>query len=555
MAVGGARWARDTGLDLARRAGTTGLELARRTWSTRARGSLPETAARVRASVRRRLLFANAAGGVAVLTFVQLSSGKDLAPAVPLWLQLVGPLVPAVLLVLPGYLWGHRAFTSTVSWAFEGRSPSLAERFAVLREPWRQAVRPLLFWFLATLIYAGITALFGASLVTVSRVVVGTLLGGVTTCALAYQLIERSFRPLFAYVLDRVPDSRPHTPGIRLRLMLTWAVGSGVPLLALALVLFLDGNEIPPYALAVLALAGLAAGLIATIASAQSVAEPLDALRHALARVRDDDLDVGLVVDDGGEVGEVQAGFNRMVDGLRERRQLEDLFGRHVGQVVAEQALERGTGLRGEEADASVVFVDIVGSTAMAEVLTPDDVVALLNDFFEVVVRAVDDEGGWVNKFEGDGALCVFGVPDGLPDHADRALRAARSVHRGLSDLGERHPGLEAGIGVSSGRVVAGNVGTEARYEYTVIGPTVNEAARLTDVAKGRVVKVLASSETVRRATGEAHRWVEVGTVPLRGRSAPTVIFGPLPDEPVPATGERAEPSASPGRGDAGTPG
>jgi adenylate cyclase len=490
--------------------------------------SLPIMAGRVRRRIRRRLLFANVAGAVAVLTFMQLASDRDLAPEVPLWVRLVGPLVPAALLILPGYLWGHRAFSRAVAWAFEGRTPTLTERFAVLREPWRQALRPLVFWVLAAGAYATLAALFGASFITVVRVVEGTLIGGVVTCALGYLLIERSFRPLFAHVLDGAPERRPRTPGIRLRLLLTWAIGSGVPLLAIALVLFLDGKEIPPYALAMLAIVSLIAGFIATVSSARSVTEPLDGLRHALGRVRDGDLDVGLVVDDGGEVGEVQAGFNRMVDGLREHRQIQDLFGRHVGQVVATQALERGSGLRGEEADASVVFVDIVGSTAMAELLSPDEVVETLNDFFDVVVRAVDGQGGWVNKFEGDGALCIFGAPGTQPDHADRSLRAARHLDLALAQMGEHHPGLEAGIGVSSGRVVAGNVGTEARYEYTVIGPAVNEAARLTDVAKGRPVKVLASAETVRRAAGEADRWHDVGTVALRGRTAPTAIFEPL---------------------------
>jgi adenylate cyclase len=507
--------------------------------SDRSRTPLQEAAERVRRSIRRRLLFANVAGAVAVMTFLQLASDKDLAPDLPLWVRIVGPVAPVVVLLVPAYIWGHKAFTKAIAWALEGRPPSLTERFAVLREPWRQALRPLVFWVVGALLYGGITALAGAGFLTVVRVVEGTLIGGVTTCALAYLMIERSFRPLFAHVLAGVPDRRPRTPGIRMRLLLTWAVGSGVPLLALALVLFLDGNEIPPYALAMLSLVGLAAGFIATVSSARTVAEPLDGLRHALARVRDDDLDVGLVVDDGGEVGEVQSGFNQMVDGLRERRQIHDLFGRHVGRAVATQALERGTGLRGEQADASVVFVDIVGSTAMAEVLSPDEVVDTLNDFFDVVVRAVDGQGGWVNKFEGDGALCVFGAPGTQPDHADRALRAARLLHMALLDLAaDRHPGLEAGIGVSSGRVVAGNVGTEARYEYTVIGPPVNEAARLTDVAKGRAVKVLASGETVRRAAGEAERWHDVGTAALRGRAAPTAFYEPYVDEPTPARSE-----------------
>jgi len=506
----------------------------------RTRTALQAAAERVRRSIRRRLLFANVAGTVAVMTFLQLATRKDLEPHLDLWVQIVGPLAPIFVLLLPGYLYGHRTFSKAIAWALEGRTPTVTERFVVLREPWRQALRPLVFWVLGAGLYGTIAALAGAGFVTVARIVAGTFIGGVTTCALAYLMIERSFRPLFAHVLDGMPERRPRTPGIRLRLLLTWAVGSGVPLLALALVLFLDGNEIPAPALAMLSLAGLAAGFIATVSSAGSVADPLDGLRHALARVRDDDLDVGLVVDDGGEVGEVQAGFNRMVDGLRERRQIQDLFGRHVGQAVATQALEQGTGLRGEEADASVVFVDIIGSTAMAEVLSPDEVVGILNDFFGVVVRAVDGQGGWVNKFEGDGALCIFGVPGTQPDHADRALRAARLLHLALVGLAEQHPGLEAGIGVSSGRVVAGNVGTEARYEYTVIGSAVNEASRLTDVAKGREVKVLASGETVRRATGEARRWHDVGTAALRGRAAPTAIYEPLVDEPAVAPSESA---------------
>ena len=368
---------------------------------------------------------------------------------------------------------------------------------------------------IGALIYVLLAALFGADALTLVRVFDGILIGGVTTCALAYLMIERSFRPLFAAVLDGMPEPRPRTPGIRLRLLLAWAVGSAVPLLAIGLVMLVDGDDISRWALVTLALSGLAAGFIATVSFARSVAEPLDAVRGALARVRDGNLDIGLVVDDGGEIGEVQSGFNQMVDGLRERRQIHDLFGRHVGREVATQALERGSGLRGEQADASVVFVDLVGSTAMAEVLPPDEVVETLNDFFDVVVRTVDGQGGWVSKFEGDGAMCIFGVPRAQPDHAARALRAARQLDLALVELAERHPGLTAGIGVSSGQVVAGNVGTEARYEYTLIGPAVNEASRLTEVAKGRGLKVLASAEAVRRGSGDAGRWRDVGTVAL----------------------------------------
>jgi adenylate cyclase len=492
--------------------------------------TLSEAARRVRWSIRVRLLLANLAGGIAVMTIIFLSSGR-LAPDLPAAIEVLAWIVPMVLLFVVAYASGHSAFNRSVQWALEERRPTEDEKHDMLRQPWRVARRPLAFWLVGALFYATLSALGGADAETVGSVLDASVLGGLTTSALSYLLIERSFRPLFVHVLDDMPaglPGRPRTMGIRMRLLVAWAAGSGIPLLAIAVDATVGGHDLTRPALAVVAGVGVGAGLLATMSSAWSLAEPLDGVRDALARVRDNDLAVGLVVDDGGEVGEVQAGFNQMVEGLRERQQLRDLFGRHVGREVADQALAQGSGLGGEQAEASVVFVDLVGSTAMAEVLPPDEVVATLNDFFGVVVRTVDGQGGWVNKFEGDGALCVFGVPGTQPDHPERALRAARLLHQALGVLRDRHPGLEAGIGVSSGRVVAGNVGTEARYEYTVIGPAVNEAARLTDLAKGRAVKVLASVEVVRRGGGEATKWRDVGTVALRGRQSPTAIFEPV---------------------------
>jgi adenylate cyclase len=155
-------------------------------------------------------------------------------------------------------------------------------------------------------------------------------------------------------------------------------------------------------------------------------------------------------------------------------------------------------------------------------------VVEQLNRFFTVVLEVVRTHGGWVNKFEGDGALCIFGAPGRQPDHAARALRAARRLDRALRSLESEHPGLVAGIGVSSGVVVAGNVGTETRYEYTVVGRAVNEAARVTDIAKGRPGRVLATASTLGRALTEGVSWIPLGTVALRGSSQPTKIYEPV---------------------------
>jgi adenylate cyclase len=267
--------------------------------------------------------------------------------------------------------------------------------------------------------------------------------------------------------------------------------------------------------------------------AARSLADPLRRLRQAVGDVQQGDLDVEVTVDDGGEVGMLQAGFNKMVSGLRERRQLEDIFGRYVGEEVARQALDRGVALGGERREISALFVDLIGSTTLAQSRSPDDVVRLLNRFFEVIVRAVAAERGWVNKFEGDGALCVFGAPVAQDDHATRALRAARTIRRELLALSAEQSGIDAAIGVSSGTAVAGNVGAEQRYEYTVIGDPVNEAARLTDEAKGRFGRVLAGEEAVARARDEARNWTVADEVTLRGRSETTLVYEPAPTADV----------------------
>jgi adenylate cyclase len=137
------------------------------------------------------------------------------------------------------------------------------------------------------------------------------------------------------------------------------------------------------------------------------------------------------------------------------------------------------------------------------------------------------EECGWVNKFEGDAALCVFGAPRYRPDVAGDALRAARVLSERLTgDL----EGAAAGIGVSAGPAVAGNIGAQERFEYTVIGDPVNEAARLCELAKRRPERLLASHAVLRRASAEeAARWEVRDSVVLRGRDEPTQIAVPRP--------------------------
>ncbi len=486
---------------------------------------------RVARDVRMRLLFRlsalHAVGGLIVFSYLQQVYPASEAFRTP-WLNDFALLVITEALLAPiAWLWVGWHFQHTGRWALEGRQPDPDERRHVLEEPWRMAARPFVLWLVAATVICSGTAIRGpygaAEIADLAQIMI---IGGIAVSAVSYLVLEQTYRPLFRFALAGEAPPRPASLGLRPRLILAWAASSGIPLLGVTLAPLREtGNT--PGTMAALALIGLVVGLFTMAVAANSIAAPLDAIRRGLVRVGVGDLTSDLDVDDGGDVGQVQAGFNRMVTGLRERAELADLFGRHVGQEVAAQAMERGAGLGGESRAASVVFVDLIGSTAMAEVLPPGEVVATLNAFFHAVVETVQVEGGWVNKFEGDGALCVFGVPGVQPDHAQRALRAARALRQGLAAIASEHPGLDAGIGVSSGTVVAGNVGAEERFEYTVIGRPVNEAARLSDLAKARRCRVLASGAALSEAGPEAANWADRGRVGLRGQQKPTVIYEP----------------------------
>ncbi len=444
-------------------------------------------------------------------------------------LNLILTAVWIPLAVAAGTVWGARALRPARQWLVEGRAPTPDEELAVLRSPIRLFRIQVRLWTASAVVFATVNGMIEPRLI--SRVGIPILLGGLTTSAVAYLTTERLLRPIAARALAEGTLDRPRLPGVAARQLLAWALGTGVPVLGLVIAGIVGAADSSTtrlsLAVTMIVIGGitLAIGLWTTYLGARAVADPVRSVRAGLDRVTDGDLDVEIPVYDGSEVGLLQAGFNRMVGGLRERERLRDLFGRHVGAEVASEALDHDTSLGGELREVAVLFVDMVGSTRLAAEASPDEVVEVLNRYFAVVVDVVDDHGGWINKFQGDAALAVFGAPTDLDDPAGRALAAARV-------LGERlvveMPDRDAGIGVAAGPAVAGNVGAEARFEYTVIGDPVNEAARLTELAKDVPGRVLASGAAVDAAdAAESGRWVPIDQVVLRGRRTPTVLHAP----------------------------
>jgi adenylate cyclase len=411
-----------------------------------------------------------------------------------------------------------------------GSTPSAEDRRDVLSAPRRLFFFQAMLWACGSLLFFLANVGFSVDLAISMLFVVG--LAGWTTSCLTYLFAERALRPVARRVLARGIPERRYVRSVAGRTMFAWALGTGVSVLGIVTVGITTLAEPQPVssadlALSVVVLGGitLVVGFLTIFVAAHASSEPIRNLREALAQVEKGDLETEVHIYDGTEIGVLQAGFNDMVEGLREREQLRDLFGRHVGADVAKAALERGIQLGGEVRDVAVLFVDIVGSTALAADRPPDEVVGLLNKFFEVVIEVVHEYDGWINKFEGDAALAIWGAPVEVDDKYTAALAAARVIGGRIS---EEVPGIEACVGVSCGSVVAGNVGTTERYEYTVIGDPVNEAARLTTHAKEVPAKVVVNHNLVKSAADdEAERWSELDPITVRGRSEPTRIATP----------------------------
>lgn len=409
-------------------------------------------------------------------------------------------------------------------WLHSGAPADERIRQLVLRQPLDFALTSAVAWAVAAVLFTALNAPVSTGLA--ASIAITVVLGGLSTSALGYLLAERIVRPVTALALEGGPPTRPVTPGVTARLTMAWTVASGVPVLGIVAIAVaqMAGKDVSvtTTAAAILFLAGLAlmVGLLAIVMAARSLADSVAAVRAAQAQLEEGDFEARVPIDDGSEVGLLEAGFNKMAAGLGEREHLRDLFGRHVGKDVATLALDGEIALGGEEREVGVLFVDIVGSTAIAEERAAEDVMGMLNRFFQIVVAVVEDSGGFVNKFEGDAALCVFGAPVSREDPAGAALCAARALRGRLQD---ELPDVDVGIGVSAGRAVAGNVGAEERFEYTVIGDPVNEAARLCELAKRRPERMLAAGAAVAQAHwNEATRWRVGDRVTLRGRAAPT---------------------------------
>ncbi len=270
---------------------------------------------------------------------------------------------------------------------------------------------------------------------------------------------------------------------------------------------------------------------------ARSIVQPVTTLVNASQRVAQGDLEARVEVQSRDEIGLLGRAFNRMTDGLKEREFIKDIFGRVVSKQVRETLMqnfsEGGVKLGGELREVTMIFVDIRDFTSLAERYDPKDVVALLNEFFTEMLDVVNQFEGLVNKFGGDSTLIVFGAPVEQPDHARRAVECAVALRIRLREFNARRLALlhgiepiRIGIGVNTGPVIAGQIGSLGRFEYTVIGDAVNLTSRIQALNKEYPEYNVLISESTFRAAGELNAPVrDLGLHRVKGKEARVRVY------------------------------
>jgi adenylate cyclase len=283
--------------------------------------------------------------------------------------------------------------------------------------------------------------------------------------------------------------------------------------------------------LLIVSMAALGVSLACAVLMARQVTSPVQILTRGVERIERGDYQVRVPAVGRDELSRLGSSFNRMAEGLDERDRVRALLGKTVSPEIAHELLNSGLELGGEVREASILFSDLRGFTAYSETQSPAELVAQLNEYFTEVGSAVEAEGGVIDKFIGDAIMAVFGAPTSVVDHADRAIKAARGVLKAEHLLNQRRaergqPPLKTGVGISTGWVVAGAIGSPSRCNYTVIGDAVNLASRIESLTKDPSfdARIICSDSTRAGLKGD-HSLRDLGETVIRGKERPIRLW------------------------------
>src|SRR3954452_23297376 len=342
---------------------------------------------------------------------------------------------------------------------------------------------------------------------------------------LHYLLVESGMRPVLVDINQSVsPRLTTGQRAISLRVRLMTALPA-INIITAFIVSALTSNGGGISATVLIAIAvGTMISLELSVLLSKSILRPVADLREAAQRVAFGDYDFAVPVTTADELGELAATFNQVVQGLREREQIREAFGTYLDKDVAGFILSGNSPEEGIEIDVSVLFFDVRDFTKFAAEAEAREVVAKLNELFEVTVPIVARHGGHVDKFVGDGLIAIFGAPESYADHAERAVRAGCEMVHKVNDGAVE--GLRIGVGINSGPVVAGSIGGAGRLNFSVIGDAVNVASRVEAATRDLDEDVLITEATARELSDDLET-TECGEHELKGLGEPVRLFAP----------------------------
>jgi class 3 adenylate cyclase len=347
--------------------------------------------------------------------------------------------------------------------------------------------------------------------------------------------------------LSVVKDNFSQMSGEQIALLFGSRPGKGMPDPIMLLGHLKDSflGQIPPVYIDVInttrILTGLVIGLIVLMPyivaiirwTAVDMADQVYDLRRAMRRVSGGDLDALIPVQSNNELGELTLGFNSMLRGLEERNRIKGLFGQYLTSEVSEAILDGRVNLNGDHYQATIMFTDIRSFTALSETMQPGEVFEFLNEYLDHMIEVILAKGGFIDKFIGDGILCVFGLPVRSDNHALLAVETARAMGARLAELNADRlaagkPAIVIGSGIHTGPVIAGNVGNARRAQFTVIGDTVNLASRLEGLNKDYGSTILLSQNTWEALPPELRTGIKATKMPaveIRGKREPITVW------------------------------
>ncbi len=271
--------------------------------------------------------------------------------------------------------------------------------------------------------------------------------------------------------------------------------------------------------------------LLGVFVFSMSITNPIEKLASLIKIVAKGNFSVSArrIIRSKDEVGDLAKAFDNMTEGLKERDKVKTLFSKFHGSSIAEDLMNKKIGVGGSNKEVTVFFSDIRGFTSFSESRSPEEVVGMLNEYFAIMVRIIQQNHGIVDKFIGDAIMAVWGAPKSTPRDAQNAVRACVEMRKALADLNQRRgakgqPPILIGMGLHTGPAISGTIGSDDRMEYTVIGDTVNMTSRIESSTKAFGTDLLISEATA-RAVDTEFALTHAGSAEVKGKSEPLNLY------------------------------